>query len=44
MAELKDISNDFIRQEIDEFIERPDERTRIINLFASAKPSTAITN
>jgi 5-methyltetrahydrofolate--homocysteine methyltransferase len=39
MAELKDISNDFIRQEIDEFIERPDERTRIINLFASAKPN-----
>ena len=39
MAELKDVSNDFIRQEIDEFIERPDERTRIINLFASAKPN-----
>jgi len=37
MAELKDVSNDFIRQEIDEFIERPDERTRIINLFAGAK-------
>jgi 5-methyltetrahydrofolate--homocysteine methyltransferase len=39
MAELKDVSNDFIRQEIDEFIERPDERTRIINLFARAKPN-----
>jgi len=39
MAELKDVSNDFIRQEIDEFIERPDERARIIKLFASAKPN-----
>lgn len=39
MAELNEISNDFIRQEIDEFIERPDERARIINLFARAKPN-----
>lgn len=39
MAELKDVSNDFIRQEIDEFIERPDERARITNLFARAKPN-----
>ena len=39
MAELKDISNEFIRQEIDEFIERPDERTRIINLFSNSKPN-----
>ena len=38
MAELNDVSNDFIRQEIDEFISRPDERARIINLFALAKP------
>ena len=37
MAELKDVSNDFIRQEIDEFIERPDERARIINLFAASR-------
>jgi 5-methyltetrahydrofolate--homocysteine methyltransferase len=36
MAELKDVSNEFIRQEIDEFIERPDERERIIGLFAKA--------
>jgi 5-methyltetrahydrofolate--homocysteine methyltransferase len=34
MAELKDISNQFIRQEIEEYIERPDERERIINTFA----------
>jgi 5-methyltetrahydrofolate--homocysteine methyltransferase len=39
MAELKDVNNDFVRQEIDEFIERLDERTRIINLFAGAKPN-----
>src|SRR5579859_496678 len=38
MAELNDISNEFIRQEIDEFIERPDERARIIALFALSKP------
>jgi 5-methyltetrahydrofolate--homocysteine methyltransferase len=38
MAELNDISNEFIRQEIDEFIARPNERERIINLFAKARP------
>jgi 5-methyltetrahydrofolate--homocysteine methyltransferase len=38
MAELTDISNEFIRQEIDENIERPEERTRNIELFARAKP------
>jgi 5-methyltetrahydrofolate--homocysteine methyltransferase len=38
MAELQDVSNDFIRQEIEGFIERPDERARIINLFAGGKP------
>jgi 5-methyltetrahydrofolate--homocysteine methyltransferase len=37
MAELREVSNEFIRQEIDEFIERPEERERIINLFAQAK-------
>ena len=38
MAELNDISNEFIRQEINEFIERPNERERIVNLFAKARP------
>jgi 5-methyltetrahydrofolate--homocysteine methyltransferase len=38
MAELSEISNEFIRQEIDEFIERPNERERIISLFARARP------
>ena len=37
MAELSDITNEFIRQEIAEFIERPNERERIINLFARAR-------
>jgi 5-methyltetrahydrofolate--homocysteine methyltransferase len=37
MAELREVSNEFIRQEIDEFIERPEERERIIKLFARAK-------
>src|SRR5882762_10092291 len=38
MAEITGISNDFIRQEIEENIERPEERERNINLFARAKP------
>ena len=36
MPELTDIANDFIREEIDEFVERPDERERLIGLFARA--------
>ena len=39
MAELNDVTNEFIRGEIDEFIERPDERERIINLFSRSKPN-----
>ncbi len=38
MAELSDISNDFIRQEIEEYIERPEERQRMIDTFAKVKP------
>ena len=38
MAELNDISNEFIREEIEEFIERPEEVERIVNLFAQASP------
>ena len=37
MANLSDVSNEFVRQEIEEFIERPEERERIINTFARAK-------
>ena len=36
MANLTDIANEFIRAEIEEFIERADERERITNLFAQA--------
>jgi 5-methyltetrahydrofolate--homocysteine methyltransferase len=34
MPELQDVTNEFIREEIDEFIERPDERERLIAQFA----------
>jgi len=39
MAELSDIKNKFIRDEIEEFIERDNERTEIINLYARANES-----
>ena len=38
MAELSDVSNDFLRQEIEEYIERPEERQRMIDTFAKVKP------
>ena len=38
MAEIKDIQNEFIRQEIEEFIERADERQRTIDTFSRARP------
>ena len=36
MADITDIANEFIREEIEEFIERDEERERIISLFAQA--------
>jgi len=36
MAEITDIANEFLRDEIEEFIERPEEIERITNLFAGA--------
>lgn len=39
MAKLSDIQNDFIRQEIDDFLERPEEISRNIELFSRAKVS-----
>ena len=36
MAEITDIANEFIRDEIEEFIEREDERGHIVDLFAQA--------
>jgi 5-methyltetrahydrofolate--homocysteine methyltransferase len=35
---LTDVVNDYVRQEIDEFVTREDERNRLIGLFANAKP------
>ena len=39
MAGLNDIQNEFIRAEIEEFLERPDEIERIIGIFAQARPA-----
>lgn len=36
MPDITDIANEFIRDEIEEFIERDEERERIIGLFAQA--------
>ncbi len=38
MAELADISNEFIREEIEEYVERPDEIERSVALFARVSP------
>ncbi len=38
MAELSDIANETIREEIEEYIERPEEIARSIDLFANASP------
>jgi 5-methyltetrahydrofolate--homocysteine methyltransferase len=37
MADITAISNDFIRQEIEEYIERPEERERITTLFSKSR-------
>ena len=39
MAELSDIGNEFIRQEIEEYLERPEEIERNIELFARVRPA-----
>ena len=38
MTELSDITNEFLRAEIDEFVARPDERERLIVIFSAASP------
>jgi 5-methyltetrahydrofolate--homocysteine methyltransferase len=38
MPELTDITNEFIRDEIEEYIERPDEYERSVELFARVTP------
>ena len=39
MAEITDIENEIIQEEIREYIERPDEIERIVNTFANAAPA-----
>ena len=39
MAQIDDIDNELIRSEIEEFIERPDERERMIEMFARVRPA-----
>ncbi len=34
MADIKDIANDFVRHEIEEYIERPDEREDVVATYA----------
>lgn len=36
MPELEKVANEFLRREIEEFVERPDERDRLIGLYAGA--------
>jgi len=38
MAELDDIPNEFLREEVREFVEREDERARLIGLYSRARP------
>ncbi|MDA1099716.1 MAG: corrinoid protein [Proteobacteria bacterium] len=39
MAELSDVQNQTLRDEIEEYLERPEEIARFIELFARAKPA-----
>ncbi len=39
MAELSDVQNQTIRDEIEEYLERPEEIARFIELFSRAKPA-----
>ena len=36
MAELADVANETVRREIADYVERPDERERLIGLFVQA--------
>ena len=38
MASISDISNQFIRNEIEEYLEQPNERQNVIGVFAKARP------
>ena len=38
MASISDISNEFVRNEIEEYLEQPDERRSVIDIFAKTRP------
>ena len=40
MAKLEDVPNEFIRTEIEEFVERDDERARMIDMFSACSRRT----
>ncbi len=39
MVSINDIANEFLREEIEEFLERPEEISRFIEMFAQATPA-----
>ena len=39
MANIADIRNEFLREEIEEFLERPEEIKRTVGIFAKARPA-----
>ena len=39
MSELNDVSNERLRSELEEFVERPDERQALIDMYAAASSS-----
>ena len=39
MANIADIQNEFLRQEVEEYLERPEEIARTVGIFAKARPT-----
>jgi 5-methyltetrahydrofolate--homocysteine methyltransferase len=39
MANISDIQNEFLRQEVEEYLERPEEIARTVGIFAKARPT-----
>ena len=42
MPNLNDIKNEFIREEIDQFIELPNEKSHMISIFSAVNPELLI--
>ena len=42
MASITDVASEFVRREIEEFVERPDERQRLIDLFRSEEHTSEL--